>query len=381
MAVCNFEGNSDMYGLGIRLGFYLQWFGGLLAAWIAPSEVKGLRFSTELFVAATFLALIIHTAGDVDSLQHVEIYIVLLLMFGVYLVLIPIYLWRLLTSCDPYWDPTRWPIVNPGRLTSNLSFILLVGVLIYQYWFWFAHIPSLDDINCQQYGFLFGQVRLNSKVSVAMNALAYCFLGVIVLYFLAFWLLGTDDLDGGRQPKLTGRHLKARVNLLRNIEGWIKIVVGLVVALATELTITWNEIDGVNSLAGAGQTIPFVIGLGAIVRIFYVYYVYPPNGVQDGGTTGGSTYNHSKSGSGPGNRPGSGPGSRPGSGPGSRSGGGPGSRPGSRPDGPISKKQFPYPRMQSRQSRHPARGDRAVPVRAMSDRFDHSDRSDSLSPA
>jgi hypothetical protein len=43
------------------------------------------------------------------------------------------------------------------------------------------------------------------------------------------------------------------------------------VVLATELTIKWNSIRGVNSLSSAGQTIPFVVGLGALVRIFYVY--------------------------------------------------------------------------------------------------------------
>ena len=92
-----------MYGLGIRLGFYFLWYGAILARWIAPSEVKNLAFSQDLFVAATFLALIILTANDIRSLEPVETYIVLLLMFGAYLALVPIYIWRLLTACDPYW--------------------------------------------------------------------------------------------------------------------------------------------------------------------------------------------------------------------------------------------------------------------------------------
>ncbi|KAF2639521.1 hypothetical protein P280DRAFT_402131 [Massarina eburnea CBS 473.64] len=92
MAVCKFEANSDMYGLGIRLAYYLQWYGMILASWIAPSEVKSLAFSNDIFVAATFLALIIETAGHVDRIQPVEIYIVLLLTFGAYIALVPIYL-------------------------------------------------------------------------------------------------------------------------------------------------------------------------------------------------------------------------------------------------------------------------------------------------
>jgi hypothetical protein len=49
------------------------------------------------------------------------------------------------------------------------------------------------------------------------------------------------------------------------------LVVASVVVLATELTIKWNGLRGVNSLSSAGQTIPFIVGVGSLVRIFYVY--------------------------------------------------------------------------------------------------------------
>jgi hypothetical protein len=52
-----------MYGLGIRIGFYLQWYSAIVASWIAPSEINSLRFTNSLFIAATFLALVIQTAG------------------------------------------------------------------------------------------------------------------------------------------------------------------------------------------------------------------------------------------------------------------------------------------------------------------------------
>jgi hypothetical protein len=264
-----------MYGLGIRLGYYLQWFGAIFAAWMAPGEVKGLRFSIDIFVAATFLAVIILTARDVNSLQPVETYVILLLMFGAYLALVPIYLWRLVTRCDPFWDPTRYPLINPGALASNLSFILLIGVLVYQYWFWFARIPVLERLDCQQYGFLFGQVRLNAKVSIVVNALLYVFLGVICLYILLLslrHLAGEPDPADRRRRSISRRDKYAHIQLLRNMEGWGKLIVALVVTLATELTIQWNELKGVNSLSSAGQTIPFVIGLGSWIRILYIYF-------------------------------------------------------------------------------------------------------------
>ncbi|KAJ4353472.1 uncharacterized protein N0V89_005202 [Didymosphaeria variabile] len=315
MAVCTIDGNSDMYGLGIRLGYYFLWYGAILARWMAPSEVKNVAFSTDMFVAATFLALIILTESDIDNLEPAETYIVLLLMFGAYLALVPIYVWRLLTACDPYWvskawfihwdlsiavvvqsfhtrdigafplvlsshlrvpdiwnvtvqDPTRYPRVNLGAMSANLSFILLIGVLVFQYWFWFDRVPDLDHRNCQQYGFVFGQVRLNSKVSVVLHALMYFWLGLVCLYIflLKFRALAglPDPGVGGRRPK------RGHIEFLQNLDVWIRIVIALAVTVATELTISWNEIGGVFSLSGAGQTIPFAIGLTAIVRILYV---------------------------------------------------------------------------------------------------------------
>lgn len=184
MAVCKFDGNSDMYGLGIRLGYYLQWYGGIFANWLAPSEVPGIRFANQLFISASFLALIILTVRSRDSLQPVETYIILLLMFGVYLSLVPIFIWRLLTACDPYWDPSRWPLVHPGKLFPTLSLGLLIAVLFYQYWFWIDRVPDLDNYNCQEYAFSFAQIRLNAKGFVVANVVIYFFLGLVCLWII-----------------------------------------------------------------------------------------------------------------------------------------------------------------------------------------------------
>lgn len=83
MSLCDFNGNADMYGLGIRLGYYLQWFGIILASPLAPDEVPNARFALALFISATFQALIIQIVRR--NLYIVEIYVVLLLTFGAYI--------------------------------------------------------------------------------------------------------------------------------------------------------------------------------------------------------------------------------------------------------------------------------------------------------
>lgn len=173
MTICSFSGNADMYGLGIRLGFYLQWFGTILGTWVARKEVPSMRLSLSFFVAAIFLALIIQTHHE--NLRPVEIYIVLLLTFGGYLHLVPLYIWRLLIGCDPDLDPTRHVRVRSGKMFSRLNFFLLIAVCIFQMWFWIGRVQKGTQDGCTEFGFLFAKVRLNQRGFVVVN---------VVLYFL-----------------------------------------------------------------------------------------------------------------------------------------------------------------------------------------------------
>ena len=184
MAVCVIDGNTDMYGIGIRIGFYLQWYGAIFASWLAPSEVETLRFTITVFIAATFVALIAQVARDVDGLDVVEVYIILLLTFGYFLFLVPLYTWRLLTRCNPRFDPTRYPRVHSGPVYSQLNFLLLVAVASFQLWFWFARVAALNQRNCQEYGFFFAKIRLDAKAFVTVNIVFHMLLLILCIIIL-----------------------------------------------------------------------------------------------------------------------------------------------------------------------------------------------------
>jgi len=187
MAACGFEGNSDMYGIGIRLAFYLQWFTSILAGWIARSEAPSIDFSTTVFIAATFIALIIQTVRN--DLATVEIYIILLLCFGGYLYLVPLYAWRILTGCNPRLDPSRWTRVRPSKFFSFANFWILIAVTCFQLWFWFSAVQgNSQEGNCQQYGFLFSKIALDNEAFVAINItlqflLLLCCVGILVIWY------------------------------------------------------------------------------------------------------------------------------------------------------------------------------------------------------
>jgi hypothetical protein len=282
MATCQFVGNADMYGLGIRLGFYLQWYGAIIASWLARSEVQGLRLTLAFFIAATFLALIIQTIQN--NLQTVEIYIILLLTFGSYLSLIPLFAWRLLTGCDPYLDPSRFPIVDSGATSSDLHVLLLLSVVAFQLWYWFARVPELASAGCQEWGFLFAKIALKSVVLQVINIVLNFILGTIVLGLATIRAIKVlnrvDDRDEGKRwrERFTDQELLDRINLLHNLDSLFKLVTTSIVIAAGELTIRWNNVSGVDNISSAGQLIPFVIGVGSVIRIIYVRWRRGPNG-------------------------------------------------------------------------------------------------------
>lgn len=192
-----------MYGLGIRIGFYLQWYAGDLASWLVPSEVNGIRLTVSVFIAATFLALLIQVILDVSNLQVVEVYIILLLTFGYFLFFVPLYIWRLLTGYNPAFDPTRFPHVRPGQIYGPLNFLLLIAVASFQLWFWFARVPQLDGQACQEYGFFFAKIRLNAKAFEVLNIVFYFLLLFSCAVVLSMTILMRAGLlEENRKPRL-----------------------------------------------------------------------------------------------------------------------------------------------------------------------------------
>ncbi|TVY73587.1 hypothetical protein LSUE1_G006853, partial [Lachnellula suecica] len=273
---CSFAGNADMYGLGIRIGFYCQWYSTILAVWIAPKEVPSLRLSNSLFVAATFLALIIQTAKE--NLRPVEIYIILLLTFGGYLYLVPLYIWRLLTGCTPRWDPSRYLRVKTGTVFSALNFALLISVSLFQIWFWFAKARRSGLETCRPYGFFFWKFHLDARGFVIANV---TFLVVLLVCCLSVLVLLVAAKLGHFKEKKHERISKRRQTILQGMQSAINVVVATSVATATELTVRWNRISGVLDLSTAGQLIPLIIGGGLIIRVIYVGIFHKQDGKDD----------------------------------------------------------------------------------------------------
>jgi uncharacterized membrane protein YvlD (DUF360 family) len=191
-----------MYGLGIRIGFYLQWFGTIMALWVARGEVQGMRLSNSLFVAATFLALIIQT--EKDNLKPVEIYIILLMTFGGYLYFVPLYIWRIVNWFCPgvgseQVSPCecRQSVQRTELFALSVSFILSALVPDKQ-------VENVSSDGCQEYGFFFAQLRLNEKGFVVANILFHFFLLLCCLVVLCITIGKKLEILEEKEPKRIG---------------------------------------------------------------------------------------------------------------------------------------------------------------------------------
>src|ERR1700710_2861741 len=53
---CTFEGNSDFYGIGVRVGFYLTWISGLVAFVFNPEDAEEQADAQTIFLMANLIA-------------------------------------------------------------------------------------------------------------------------------------------------------------------------------------------------------------------------------------------------------------------------------------------------------------------------------------
>ncbi|EHK24117.1 uncharacterized protein TRIVIDRAFT_129816, partial [Trichoderma virens Gv29-8] len=217
---CGREGRPDMYGLGIRLGIYLQWFGEILVEFFDEADVSDIRLLGLLLSGAIALALLVEIVDQ--NVQAADIYIVLQLAGGSYIFLAPMYVWRALTCCDRKWDPLKWTreIYMPVYGVSTMMLMVIISAL--QLWFFSTYMPTKGR-HCDYYGFFFTKVRLDNVAFIV-------------------------------------KHLLRTMRSISNV-----VVCGLHIT-AIELTIRWNQFDNIDGVNTSGQTIPLLVSIGILIR-------------------------------------------------------------------------------------------------------------------
>ncbi|KAH6843206.1 hypothetical protein B0I37DRAFT_418330 [Chaetomium sp. MPI-CAGE-AT-0009] len=271
---CGFEGNADLYGLGIRLGIYFQWLSGQLCRVLHKKYVVDLDRAYMIFLAAAFIALLVLT-GDAHSTYDVE---VLVLMY--------------ILICGPF----NFISGQLGEYRSialvNVEFVVVWPAAVYSCWFWFGGRDARflqQPVECGGYGFVFKRVSLRGSSTLAFFKAMSVFLAILFGLFHGFWFYlvpvkrwrqdrennkpvldsvmswwGPSGMEG-REGGPTDRG-----DLTQSIFSKIYAAFCLVFPiLGIELTLKWNSVTGVYNVRSIGQLIPFVTGLAGLVQVIY----------------------------------------------------------------------------------------------------------------
>ncbi|KAI1780855.1 hypothetical protein F4818DRAFT_397069 [Hypoxylon cercidicola] len=76
------EGNPDFYGLGIRIGVYLQWISVWVSVVVDPRSAQSVYDINSVFVFAILVATMVATFADPPTIQPVETHIMLQFALG-----------------------------------------------------------------------------------------------------------------------------------------------------------------------------------------------------------------------------------------------------------------------------------------------------------
>jgi hypothetical protein len=226
--VCAIPGTPDLYGMGIRVSFYLLWFFVLIGERCHEHHAQVPRAAELVLAYAVFLGLVMAASGG--YLFAAEVYIALLLISTTVYLLVP----RHTTDLVAWIRPDLGLGTQRGRFgfMGAARFLFVLIVISLHMWFWGTGVDSesisrnlRDHGGCcpcelpQQVGFAFGQVEMHSGGFRAMNVL-------LMLALLAGGVIIGAMKAGLIRKKKSKRQRRA------------KYVITLILVLLLELTVT-----------------------------------------------------------------------------------------------------------------------------------------------
>lgn len=175
---CGFQGNSDIYGLGIRLGIYFQWAATLLSYLFLRESIDDVAAANWIFLIATVIATLVITAARSSlNTYSAEVVIMLYFVFGQ----ITICLMPIIGN-----GPANYTILGAWGVVS-----CFLAVAIYESWFWINGRVSMTQTPCGTFMFMFKKVSITDVKNVSAATIVFIPVAIISggLWFLASWKL------------------------------------------------------------------------------------------------------------------------------------------------------------------------------------------------
>ncbi len=206
----------------------------------------------------------------------------------------PVALPTLLPPTHPH-PPSAGPgLWLPSPFRHLLLAWLILGVLVYTFglilWFWVMGYERCCD-GSVVYAFIGGRVEAFSSWfrPFAIAASSAMLVAIPLLITAMFALKQALELPPGRHSApgrhdsvwrrfvlWSGKH-RALYDGTGHVSNTLFVLPLLAFSIAgTELTLFWNGITGVYSLAGTGQLVPLLVGVGALLKAFYFAWAERP---------------------------------------------------------------------------------------------------------
>lgn len=261
---CKFQGNSDIYGLGVRLGAYLQWMTLILSENLYEPAAPASRETNSTFQVAMMAGLLLIMTHFNRETKSIEGLLALLLCFAS----------AGITWLEAFSNWRRRSAEGSKRSAARAGFLLLgTATCAGGVWFLFLGIDTLPRTPCPETVFffarvpLFGWYRTVLKVvftaCLAGSALLTTIHSVSTVRGIAVALRQWRQAD---PPSPAQAQIFPRANLSASrFLGGIAAMALFIVTI--ELTLAWNSIDGVYTCTTFSQLFPLVVGVTNFVRV------------------------------------------------------------------------------------------------------------------
>ncbi|KAJ6779851.1 hypothetical protein PWT90_00847 [Aphanocladium album] len=265
--MCPIEGNPDLYGLGIRVGIYIQ----MLAVQISALLSMVLRQDDYigegvvifiLAVGSVLLKLIVH--HEIAAVEAAPMIALLIAQVGV---------------CRS--------VSRMGIVLNVIFAVEFCGLSALFVWFWWHGMDVLGRSPCPDDKVFFfvkvslwGWFRTMNKVFTIITAIVA---GVMaIMYIMGYTMLSLKFLIycfhriRGRttEPLVVNNTSQESPNFDEedwglNIERAFEITLNIGVIVFVEMTLKWNNIKNIHSIREPGQFMPLMIALAQLFAVIY----------------------------------------------------------------------------------------------------------------
>lgn len=233
---CTWTGNSDLYGIGVRVGLYAQWTATLLATVFDPKSENSLRMTNLIIQFAIFIGLCTESTENASAVGSIITQFLL---------------------CGSLSSVTGDGISNLNKLSGLMRLAFYMALSAYGCWFWFVGLQTMIHPECDPVAF-FGRASFTGWFqslgkALSVIGLVSCTCLCAVWGFYVYQRFRSGWSEGFREERK-----RPRVEVVL-----MMLSIGLLVfsAVTVEYLVSENRLnDKTNTVDSVGQLIPLIAG-------------------------------------------------------------------------------------------------------------------------